>query len=344
MPKLLFTLGVITLSLASGYTIQRLTTSGRLHLSGDPVQLRRRMQMVALFGCLPASAMLSLWGMPAPEARLLTLPLLGLFSWTAGGLLAVGLSHGLRLDASQTGSMFCCGAFTNIGAVGGFVCVLYLGEQSIALVALYRLCEEFFYFGVAYPVAKAYGERNKTPAPARDEIPETPTSPRRELLRAVLAAFRHVGGDPVIRLVLGALLLGVTLNLAGVPRFPGAGTLASGCMLAATVLFLTAIGMSLRISRIRAYTRQWLCIALIKFLLVPVSVTGLAWLCGLGTVDDGLPLRTVFVLSAMPVAMNALVPPSLFSLDLDLANTCWICTTASLIVVLPIAAALLPLL
>lgn len=344
MPRLLFTLGVITISLALGYAIQRLTASGRLRLPGDPVQLRRRMQMVALFGCIPASAMLSLWGMPAPDAHLLTLPLLGLFSWTTGGLLAIGLSRCLRLTAPQVGSMFCCGAFTNIGAVGGLVCVLYLGEQSIALVALYRLCEEFFYFGVAYPVARTYGERNEDQASACERDSTTPSSPHGGLLRTVLAALRQVARDSVIRLVLGALLLGVTLNLIGVPRFPGAGTLASGCMLAATVLFLTAIGMSLRISRIRVYTRQWLCIALIKFLLVPISVTGLAWLIGLGAVDGGLPLRTVFLLSSMPVAMNALVPPSLFSLDLDLANTCWICTTASLVVVLPAAAALLPLL
>jgi hypothetical protein len=37
----------------------------------------------------------------------------------------------------------------------------------------------------------------------------------------------------------------------------------------------------------------------------------------------------------MPVAFNALIPPSLYDLDLDLANSCWFFTTAMLVVELP---------
>ena len=37
----------------------------------------------------------------------------------------------------------------------------------------------------------------------------------------------------------------------------------------------------------------------------------------------------------MPVAFNALVPPAIFGFDLDLANSAWIVTTASLIVIVP---------
>ena len=52
----------------------------------------------------------------------------------------------------------------------------------------------------------------------------------------------------------------------------------------------------------------------------------------------------VAILASMPVAMNALIPPSLFDLDLDLANACWVFTTLALIVVLPILVFVLPLL
>jgi hypothetical protein len=37
----------------------------------------------------------------------------------------------------------------------------------------------------------------------------------------------------------------------------------------------------------------------------------------------------------MPVAFNALIPPSIYDLDLNLANSCWFFTTALLIFVLP---------
>jgi len=43
----------------------------------------------------------------------------------------------------------------------------------------------------------------------------------------------------------------------------------------------------------------------------------------------------------MPVAFNALIPPSIYDLDLDLANSCWFFTTALLIIILPLLLILL---
>jgi predicted permease len=77
-------------------------------------------------------------------------------------------------------------------------------------------------------------------------------------------------------------------------------------------------------------------VALIKFALVPILSTAMAYFIGLGAVDGGLPLKVVLILSSMPVAFNALIPPSIYDLDLDLANSCWFVSTSLLIVVLPI--------
>jgi predicted permease len=38
----------------------------------------------------------------------------------------------------------------------------------------------------------------------------------------------------------------------------------------------------------------------------------------------------------MPVTFNSMIPPSIYDLDLDLANSCWFVTTALLVVVLPL--------
>ena len=45
----------------------------------------------------------------------------------------------------------------------------------------------------------------------------------------------------------------------------------------------------------------------------------------------------------MPVAFTALIPPSIYDLDLDLANSCWFFTTALLVVVLPLLLMILSL-
>ena len=125
------------------------------------------------------------------------------------------------------------------------------------------------------------------------------------------------------------------LNRLGVPRPAVCGIIASASMVLGTALLLAAIGMGLRLSSLGAYRREALGVAAIKFVGVPLVVAGLAWTIGYGAIDGGLPLKTVLIVSAMPVAMNALMPPSLYGLDLDLANACWIFSTAALVVVLP---------
>ena len=57
---------------------------------------------------------------------------------------------------------------------------------------------------------------------------------------------------------------------------------------------------------------------------------------GYGEIENGLPLKVVVILTTMPVAFSALIPPSIYDLDLDLANACWFFTTACLIWVLPV--------
>jgi predicted permease len=37
----------------------------------------------------------------------------------------------------------------------------------------------------------------------------------------------------------------------------------------------------------------------------------------------------------MPVAFNSVVASSLYELDLDLANSCWLMTTGAMVIVLP---------
>lgn len=322
MDRLLLTLTIIFVSLIAGYLFRQWVSSGSSPLDESSLRaLRLLIQKVAMFGLIPVSAMLSLWGLPSPDPRLLSLPALGLSAWVCGGLLALFFSRRMHLDRARTGSMYCCGTFTNIGAVGSLVAVMHFGEQAIAMASLYRLCEEMFYFGVALPVSRSF---SSVPGPKGQ-------------------GFRlHI--DPVLAAIVLALGLGLFLNLSGVPRPVLFGTLSTAAMVTGTVCFLLSIGMGLRLSHMTCYLRESAVISLIKFVFVPVIVTSLAMLAGLGDVDGGLPLKVVAILSAMPVAMNALIPPSLFTLNLDLANACWVFTTLGLVVVLPIIIIILPLL
>ena len=104
----------------------------------------------------------------------------------------------------------------------------------------------------------------------------------------------------------------------------------------ATLCFVTGIGFSVRFTTLPRYRSTCFFMSLIKFVFIPITVVGIAYLCGLGTVAEGRPLKVALVLSAMPVAMNALILPSLYHLDIDLANACWVFTTTALLVILPL--------
>lgn len=321
LERLLLTLAIIFISLAAGWSFRRLgETTFPIFTPARIDRLRHYLQTFAIFILIPLAAMLSLWGLPQPEPKLLFLPLLGLASYIWGGALALFSGRMLNLDRGQTGSFFCCGTFTNIGAVGGLACLLFLGENSIALVALYRLLEEIYYFSIAFPVAKWFGPDNKN----------------RRL------NFRSFKPGAMLIAIVCALLLGIALNLLRVHRPAICSLIASASLLIATIFFLFAIGLTLRIARVWGYIPQSLTMCAIKFAGIPLVIIPLGALAGYGAYESGLPLKAVAILCSMPVAMTALVPPAMFKLDVDLANSCWIVTTCGLILTLPLLMLALP--
>ena len=92
------------------------------------------------------------------------------------------------------------------------------------------------------------------------------------------------------------------------------------------------------------YIKEGVVIAVIKFLIVPIVATSLAYMIGFGGINDGLPLKVVLILSCMPVGFTAMIPPTIYNLDIDLTNACWFVTTISLIFVIPVLQYLLKVL
>ncbi|CAB5079494.1 hypothetical protein D3OALGA1CA_462 [Olavius algarvensis associated proteobacterium Delta 3] len=317
MTKILYSLGVIGFGLSLGYVVQILVQKGRISLPIEIDDLRKLLQKIALLGLNPVMIIGAVWIVELKSARLVALPFTGLFALMAGGLLALAASRTLHLEPRKTGAMFGCGSFTNIGAIGALTCFIYLGEPGFALVSIYKLFEETFYYSVGFPIAKYYSASDR------------PGEPAGSRLKALLK-------DPFIIVAISSILIGGILNFSGVDRPIIYGTINAIFVPMATVMLLTSIGLALRFRKVRDYLREAASVSLIKFLIVPILTTTVAFLLGFGDIGNGLPLKVVIILSSMPVAFNALIPPSIYDLDLDLANSCWFVTTALLIVVLPV--------
>lgn len=280
-------------------------------------ELRKLLQKIALLFFNPIAFLGAIWIIKIDNLRIVALPFIGVFALLLGGALALAAAKFYKLTRKEIGSLYTCGSFTNIGSIGGLVCFIFLGEVGFALVPFYKLFEEVVYYAIGFPIAKFYST----------EVTESETT---------LSRLKKVFTDIFVVVALTTILIGAILNISGLERPECYRTINYIFIPLATVLLLTSIGMAMRFKSVKSYLRECVSISLIKFILVPLSVCTVALLLGYGRIEGGLPLKVVLILSCMPVAFTALVPPSIYDLDLDLANSCWLCTTSSLIVVLPL--------
>lgn len=318
MFKFFFTFGLILSGLSIGYGIQALVRRKVLDVPLPLLdRLRRFLVKLVLLFFNPITIVGALWTLRMNDGRLAAFPVLEVFAILLGGFLALGASKILKLERRKTGAMFACGFFTNTLSIGGLVCFIFLGEMGFALVAFYRIFEEFIYYGVGFPIARLYSADTHEKETWQDKL-------------------KKLGTDIFVLVSLFSLFTGGLLNLSGLKR-PEIYQMVNSILIPlGTLAFLISIGLVMRIKAIKDYLKECLAISGIKFLIVPVILTLTAFLLGYGKMEQGLPLKVVMILSAMPVAFTSLVPPSLYDLDIDLANSCWLFTTALLVVVLPV--------
>jgi len=317
LSKLILSLGIIVVGLSLGYAIQRLSNANLLRLPISLDDLRKSLQKTALLFVLPLTVLGAIWIVDVHSISIAALPLIGVGAITLGGILAMGAARMLGLEPRMTGALIPCGAFTNIGSIGALICFVYLGERGFALVPIYKLFEELTYYSLGFPIAKYF---------STIDTKQDSTAGR---LKALVS-------DPFILVALSSILLGGILNLSNLPRPQIFGIINAVFIPLGTGLLLVSIGLSMRFKRVRRHLKACALVSLIKFAIVPFCATTVAWSIGYGQIDTGLPMKVVMILSSMPVAFSALIPPSLYDLDLDLANACWFFTTSALIVVLPL--------
>lgn len=322
---------------------------------------------IALIGIGPVILIGAFWFVELDNIKLITLPMLGIFSIVIGGIFAILLARMQKLSRAKTGSMFVQGAFTNIGSFGTLFCLVFIGEGSLAFVAMYRLFEEFVYYLVGFPIAKMYGQEKKPSRSVQregdvdrakseiaagkntdsdrspmvqlnDEPSDEPSSDEQEKktdrLKEILL---RLVKDPFIMASFLAIVIGGVLNMSPWERPEFYGTLNEWLVPIMVVFLMISIGYNMRLKAIGGYVRECLSISAVKFVLVPITCVAIAYLLGLGQIgEDQIVLKVILILSAMPPAFISLIPPQLYKLDIDLANSSFLFNSAALVVVLPI--------
>ena len=259
----------------------------------------------------PIPLMLMIWGLEPPGWQTSLLPFFSaaliLLIWPVSWLFA----RLLRLDARGTGSFVIISMFSNVGLTyGAFVCYILLGELGAALGLIYCLAFSPLFYTVGFFIGRRYGTEGG---------------------QGIAAIIRDTWRDPQTRNPLLGFTLGGVMNLVGLPRPELAAPLLDILIPGTTAVFLFAIGLSLSLASVVRQTRACLALGLIKFVICPAMAMGLAWLIGLGRGVAQPVLQVLFIESATPVAIMALIVPQIFDLDKDLANAGWLTTNLAAI-------------
>jgi predicted permease len=314
---ILYSLGLIATGLTAGYLYRNKVPYGVNKTDEEIRKLRRRLQITAIFYLNPFVFGGAIWALDMSDIRIFALPFLGAFAVIFGGVLGYVASRLFNHTRKQRGVMVTCGSFTNIGSIGALITYIILGETAVAIMPFYKFFETFLYYGIGFPYAKSMSEM----------VTEKETS---------FARLKNILSDRVLQVTLTSWVVGLSMNVLGVERPAFFSLIIRVFIPLVSLSMLSSIGMALRFGKMREYVREASAIALIKFVAIPTSVYLLASWVGLGEVNGGLPLKVVTILASMPVAFTAMVPPTLYDLDVDLANTAWMMTTGLLLVVVPV--------
>ena len=316
MGNLSFSLIIIFSGLTFGYLIKQTVEAGLIRLPFSLASLTRVCRDVGIMGLIPTAFMLAIWVMEFGDNTLLALPFICLFALMIGGALGYFLGVFKQRSNPDRAVLSVCSSFSNIGAMGSLVVYLFLGEAGFALVTFYRLFEEIFYFMVGYPAVELIAGK------AHPKL-------------RVGARLLRVLKQPFLISILIAFALGLSLNLSDIQR-PALLDSANDLVIPlGTFVLLVSVGLGLNIKSIGQHLKPALQVAALRVTLVPLLTVSLAWLVGLGDVSGGLALGVILILTSMPPAVNSVVATAYYGLNVDLANSIWIVSTVSMVLVVP---------
>ncbi len=300
-------------SVLAGYAVRRMLESrGR---GGAAGRASSRLIVFAMVFLLPLATINSLWGISLGEGRLALLPLFGILALSLGGAAALALVSALGMNPHRGGAFFAVGMFSNLSALASFVAFMMFGDLGFVSIQLYVLLEQSFYYIVGFPLSQWVGTRGTG---------------------SFRFGFRNLGEKPVVLFPLGAVAAGFLLRLSPLAKPGFMAGLSSVLVPVITAFFGLSIGLTLKVSRMKNYKREIALAHGIKFLFIPAVLSLLGFLAGLPRVMGGVPFKSLVAASFSPVGFLAVVPPTIYGLDVDLANSAWLATTLTYAAILPL--------
>ena len=294
-------LAILVCGLVSGYL-----ASSRF---GLPEHFAKKIMTIVLVCLNWPIALFVIWSMRLTE-ELIWLPIVGVVLMLVITALSTGLFHFFKLDQRSQLTLILAGALSNMGYTGGaFVCYALFGATGLAMANLYPVFWIPTVYLTFFPLLKIQELRIKDSK----------------------ANFRFGKVLDFRLLVLPAVIAAIVLNLTGLesPAFIAKFYIIDILVYIASGLSFFAIGLRVKLSRLKNYISLYFPLAVVKFILTPALALLIIWLLKLaGQNLTGLVQKVIIVLSATPSAVLMVTMSNVFDLDGPLASALWVVTTA----------------
>jgi len=301
---------VLVGSLVSGYL-----ASNRF---GLPERLAKKIMTIVLVCFNWLIALFVIWHLQL-RRQLIWLPIVGVVSMLAITALSTVVFSFLKLDRRSRLTLILAGALSNHGYTGGaFVCYALFGAAGLGLANIYLVLWLPTVYLIFFPLLKIHELRTRD-------------SNAKFKLRQVLD-FRC--------LALPAAITAIVLNLANVeaPHFIAKFHIIDIFVYIASSLAFFAIGLRVKLSRLKNYIGLYFLLGAVKFILAPAVALLLIWLLAqTGQNLTGLVKNVIIVLSVTPSAVLMVTMSNVFDLDGALASSLWVVTMAIFVaIVVPV--------
>jgi len=303
-------LAILVGGLVSGYL-----ANNRL---GLPEQFAKKIMTTVLVCFSWPIALFVIWPMQL-DSQIIWLPIVGIVLMLVITALSITVFSFLKLDQRSRLTLILAGSLSNMGYTGGaFVCYALFGTTGLAMANIYPVFWVTTVYLIFFPLLKIQELRTK----------DSDTK------------FRFGQILDLRFLVLPAVIAAVVLNLTGVksPAFIAKFHIIDILVYIASYLSFFAIGLQVKLSRLKNYINLYFPLAVIKFILAPAVALLIIWLLALTGQNLTDPVqKVIIVLAATPSAVLMVTMSNVFDLDGPLASALWVVTTATFaIIVVPV--------
>lgn len=258
-------------------------------------------------------ALLSFWVLPLTWSLLL-LPLFGFYLVLFPGAIGYVLFARRLENYLDRGAYVASAMLANLGTLGGVCAFILYNEQGFAYTQLIGAFQLMLLCLIVFPYARFCQVK------AAGRTPEH---------HRPLQNLRDMFLTPN-QLCLVGMVIGFALNASGIERPAALGPVFQSLVHIGAWSAMLPVGFLLSFGAARRNLSRIKSLTFLRFLLMPVATYFIAK----PIVADPVLRHTIIILSCCPTAINAVLAARLYKLNVDLAATSFLVTTAAYLVII----------